>query len=452
MAQRVTLIIVALALLNGTARGKPSSAMVQALKYYEAGDYHQASILLHNVIDDGKADRQDLQRAEFWLGKTLYHMGFHSGSLGFFARVVQAGPKHAYHLAALKWLVALVGKLPDDAAVVRKIGSFKPDAVLAAPALKRLRDDLAFLLGQHNYRQGAFSEAVRLFQLVGPTSKRCMQARLMAGMAQVRRFHAREAATAFKDALRAARTLPATPETRRLEQLARLSLARLFYSTRQYRLAVKHYGKVPAGSIYRQEALREQAWAYYRGDELQRALTNLRATPGAEALLLEAQIHLARCSYPQSLAAIRRLEARYAALPHKLSALLKQHADPTDFYKVALQIKQGRGVAAAVAAALRETLGERRLERSLQMVDELDGELKQVQSAPAAWKATAIAGVVLQDLTLQRSLAVNEAGQLARIGIQREVQQIKDQLAQARKVRQEAHAASKRPPGCKGKL
>ena len=40
-----------------------------------------------------------------------------------------------------------------------------------------------------------------------------------------------------------------------------------------------------------------------------------------------------------------------------------------------------------------------------------DAELRLIQRSPPEWKATAVAGVCLQDLTLQKSLSANEAGQ-----------------------------------------
>ena len=54
-----------------------------------------------------------------------------------------------------------------------------------------------------------------------------------------------------------------------------------------------------------------------------------------------------------------------------------------------------------------------------------------------AWKATAIAGVILQDLTLQKSLAQNDAGKLARGRVERVSKEIQELIKQAIKVEYE---------------
>jgi hypothetical protein len=64
--------------------------------------------------------------------------------------------------------------------------------------------------------------------------------------------------------------------------------------------------------------------------------------------------------------------------------------------------------------AARGVLGDLSLVKRFQYVEELDRELDKHENAEAGWKSTNIAQAVFADLTLQRSLAVNEAGDLAR--------------------------------------
>ena len=60
-----------------------------------------------------------------------------------------------------------------------------------------------------------------------------------------------------------------------------------------------------------------------------------------------------------------------------------------------------------------------------------------------AWKSTAIAGNILQDLTLQKSLAANEAGNLARERLKRLSTEIQELVKQAIKVEYETLNAQK---------
>ena len=64
--------------------------------------------------------------------------------------------------------------------------------------------------------------------------------------------------------------------------------------------------------------------------------------------------------------------------------------------------------------------------KRFEYVEELDRELNEHDKADPAWKSTNIARRVFTDLTLQRSLAVNEAGDLAR----RRIKRLTEELAQ----------------------
>src|SRR5512136_481345 len=65
--------------------GPASKTLEKALKLYEANDFYSASIELHKVIEGETGDSDaNRQRAEFWMGKTLYHLHFYSASLSYF--------------------------------------------------------------------------------------------------------------------------------------------------------------------------------------------------------------------------------------------------------------------------------------------------------------------------------------------------------------------------------
>ena len=118
--------------------------------------------------------------------------------------------------------------------------------------------------------------------------------------------------------------------------------------------------------------------------------------------------------------------------------MVKQYKDPTEFFEYVDEDPQQDGRPGRRGRAPGAHRAERRqLQKAFKYVDELERELKQVQSADPAWKATAIAGVVLQDLTLQKSLAQNEAGQLAQRRLKRVSKEIQELIKQAIKVEYE---------------
>src|SRR5438477_11470731 len=147
-----------------SAASTPASAVLtRAIKLDDKKDFFSASIELQKVLDgESGDDAKNKQRAEFFMGKTLYQMGFYAASLTFFDKIVQAGEAHTYHGAALKWLAALSRVLPETSGILEKIGSYDVSA-LNDPSLASVKDELLFLLGRHFYRIGDFDKSIGLF-------------------------------------------------------------------------------------------------------------------------------------------------------------------------------------------------------------------------------------------------------------------------------------------------
>jgi hypothetical protein len=218
---------------------------------------------------------------------------------------------------------------------------------------------------------------------------------------------------------------------------------------------VKLYEKIPAVSKHRLTALLEQSWSLFQAGDHKLALRNLRQVTVSpahpEAHLLKAVITYQNCRYKESLAVIRGFDARFAPLGTKLQALMKRYRDTTDLYSYALKVQKRRRPGTLVARAVRAVIDDRRTQKYFDYNKELERELRLVHAAPATWKANAVAGIVLQDLTLQRSLAQSEAGTLVKHRILRLVRELESLQKQAQKVRAEAKvalASGKRPAGC----
>ena len=64
-------------------------------------------------------------------------------------------------------------------------------------------------------------------------------------------------------------------------------------------------------------------------------------------------------------------------------------------------------------------LGDKTLRKTFAWVDELEKELKMLEKSDKAWQTTSIAAEVLQELTVQQSLAQADAGKLARERLER---------------------------------
>ncbi len=442
---------------GGASGDQPSKVLDRALKLYDGEDYYSASIELSKVIEGESGDTEpNKQKAEFWMGKALYNMKFYSASLSYFDKIVQKGPSHAYYNATLKWLASLNRQLPESTGILDKIGKYNR-AELDQPALEKVRDELYFLLGKFYYQKGQFKEAVELFQAVPANSDFYVQAKLFEGATYVRQLQAKPAVEAFKEVLRTAAQSD-DPHVKPYEDIANLSLARTFYSTGQYDLAVKYFDRVSEDAFDWANSLFESSWANFmlKDKGYSKALGNIHTIQApffdeyikpesvAEGLTVKATIYFYSCQYDRAEEAINDFNAVYPDVFQELKKLITGTPDNGELYEIAVKIrKQTSGLPEIVERAARGVLGDQTLSRRFDYVKELDAELKRYDKADASWKSTNIAQNVFADLTLQRSLAVNEAGDLARRRIKRLTEELSQLIKRVIKIEYEILAGQK---------
>ena len=423
----------------------PSKTLERALKLYDSEDYYMSSIELNKVVERQAGDDEgNVQRAEFFMGKTLFNLKFYSASLSYFTKIVDKGPAHRYYQKTLQWLASLSRFLPESAGVLEKIGKYNRQD-LEQPALEPVRNELYYLLGRYHYTKGNFKDALELFALVPDTNEFFARAKFLEGIVHVRDNQGKEAAESFRQILRKARqsTDKATLE---FEDLANLSLARVFYATKQFPSSIKFFDKIPSESPDWLPSLFESSWAHYQIDGDSKALGNIHTLNAPffenefypESLILRAVIYFQRCNYDRAMETIVEFNQNYPTLREEILSVIKKFPDNAEFYKYVLKIRSGEaGLSERVQRAAEGALQDRTLAKTLDYVSELDRELRQVDKADPSWKSTAVAGTVLQDLTLQRSIAENEAGGLARKRLERLAGEIQELVKQAIKIEYE---------------
>jgi hypothetical protein len=412
----------------------PSKTLERAIKLYDKKDYFSASIELKKVLDgESGDDARNKQRAEFFMGKTLYQMGFYAGSLAYLDRIVQVGDNHTYHAATLKWLAALSRVLPETSGILEKIGTYDASA-LDDSSLATVKDELLFLLGRHFYRRGGdgdFDKAISLFQQVDRNSGHFIKAKFFEGVTYVRKYEGKPAVDAFKDILIIGEERPkqySTDDIDNFRELAQLQMARVFYSTQQFDTSIKYFEKLPQESADWAQSLFEASWAYFMKNLNSKALGNIHTLAAPyfennffpEALLLRAVIYFKYCLYDQAEEAIADFNDKYGPLMKNLGEILKKHDDNAEFYSYVKKVREGKaGLDPQTQRLVASVLNDKTLLKTFAWVDEIDHELAMLAKSDKAWQTTQIAAEVLQELTVSQSVAAIEAGKVARDRIDR---------------------------------
>src|SRR3569832_1153171 len=411
---------------ESAASTPPSKTLERAIKLYDKKDFFSASIELKKVLDgESGDDAKNKQRAEFFMGKTLYQMGFYAGSMAYFDKIVQAGDNHTYHGAALKWLAALSRVLPETSGILEKNGTYDQSA-LNDPSLASVKDEQLFLLGRHFYKHGDFGKATSLFQQVDRNSPFFIKAMFFEGVTYVRKYEGKPAVDAFKDILVIGEERPkayTADDIDNYRELAQLQMARVFYSTQQFDTSIKYFVKLPQVSADWAESLFEASWAYFMKTLNSKALGNIHTLNAPyfenqfypEAVLLRAVIYYKYCLYDQAEEAVADFNEKYTPLTKNLTDLVGKYDDNAVFYEYVKKVKASKaGLDPQTQRLVMSELNDKTLLKTFAWVDELNHELDMLQKSDKAWQTTQVAAEVLQELTVQASLAAGDAGKVAR--------------------------------------
>ena len=424
---------------EAVGRTPPSKTFERAIDLYKKKDYYSASIELKKVIDgETSDDDSNKQRAEFYMGKTLFQMKYYAGALNYFEKIADAGPTHGYHSATLKWLAALSELLPETSGILDKVGTYDP-AALDEPTLASVRDELLFLLGRHYYKKGEdanWAKAIELFTQVSEQSPWFIKAKFFEGVTYVRMYEGRPAGEAFKRILELARERPAqysAADLDRYEELATLQMARVFYSTQDFDKAIRYYEKLEQRSSDWTKSLFEASWAYFLKTNNPKALGNIHTLNAPyfeneffpESVLLKSVIYYKYCLYDRALEGVSEYELKYKPLEKNLRDVIAKFEDNAEFYEYVQKIQGNRaGLDDQTQRLTMSVLGDRELGKTFAWVDELDAELKMLAAADKAWQTTSIAGDVATELELRKSLAEADAGRLARERVKRQADEL----------------------------
>ena len=205
-------------------------------------------------------------------------------------------------------------------------------------------------------------------------------------------------------------------------------MARVFYSTQQFDTSIKYFEKLPQDSADWAESLFEASWAYFMKTLNSKALGNIHTLNAPyfenqyypEAVLLRAVIYYKYCLYDQAEEAIQDFNDKYGPLTKNLKDIVAKYDDNAEFYEYVKKVKANKaGLDPQTQRLVMSVLNDKTLLKTFAWVDELNHELDMLQKSDKAWQTTQVAAEVLQELTVQQSVAAGDAGKVARDRVDR---------------------------------
>jgi tetratricopeptide (TPR) repeat protein len=452
------------------------SPMAQGEAAYKAEDYEGAAVQFHKIADAEIPG--DVPRAQFWLGKALYKLGFFSASLSVFDEIVQAGPSHPFHKLTLPWLASLSRELPEGAEVLQKVGTYKPTD-LESEEFDEVRDELYYLLGRFYYQKGDLAQGIALLDQVPQKSDYYIPAQFFLGVAYTRDWKGEPAVEAFKEVLRRSialreaaaknkkkekkkkvkvkgeagkrrskkRTtveLSFEEEMKQYEHLAALGLANIFYMVGKFDTSIKYLDKIPLDSAYFLDAIHWAAWAEFRMVEVdeENANRHYQRTLGyvhtlnapffedylyPDALKLKAVTYYFNCRYDSAKRTVDEFNRRYPKTMEDLKSILEQAPEDFALYDLALKIRnEESGLDPFVEQVALKALQDKQLGKYFAYVSELEREMEMFEDMSGNFKSAGVGERVTEDLDLALSQAREATGAEARTRITGMIKEIKD--------------------------
>jgi len=422
--------------------------------------YLDAALRFKKLVDTGQEANPLVQEAQYSLGVALFEMGLYQSALTRFEPIVDSGKDHPQYAKTLVYLLQISRATGSDPSVLLKIADYPPE--MYPPALK---DELHFLVGLYFYGESRLSEALARFQEVSEGNEdffvrskyldgviRVAQSGLGTDAKEVDADALTQAGESFKAVLRVQRDQGGSDTIDRVAGQAILALGRLFYSTRQYDVAVRYYDQIEDESPQWLDSLYEVSWVHYQLKHYPRALGNLHTLNSPyfadqyypESRVLQALILFYNCRYDEADVIVKQFVQDYFPLMDRLGKEINQFADPNAFYQWLAQLSKSDDVeySARFQRIFNAALADKKLRRKFDTVAKLNAELARIDNLAGPQGATdGLLGALKGEITGYRFLVVGEAGGLAQARLIRLLGDLRRHLAGAIKIRQETRKA-----------
>ncbi len=420
----------------------------------EKEEYLAAALKFSDLVRQGDKANPIIQEGQYLLAVSLYELGLYQSAFTRFEEIVDAGQAHSRYAKTLTYLLRIARATGNDPSVLLKVSEYPPELYSPEDA-----DELHFLVGQFFYGEESLAEALTRFQAVSRKNPTLFaRAKYLEGVIDVaqsglgteRNLNADKlsaAAEAFKEVLRVQRDSGGTETIDRVAADALLALGRLFYSTRQYDVAVTYYDEVATDNPHWLEAIYEVAWVQFQLKNYPKALGNLHSVNSPyfasqyfpESRVLQALILFYNCRYDDADAIVKEFVNDYYPLMTQFKAEINQFADPNAFYFWLARLSKSGDTEYSVRfrRIFDAALQDKKLRRKFEFVAKLNEEVQKLEKLGGQGAERGLIGQLKGDIESYRSLVIGDAGALAQNRLVRIVKDLQRHLGSALKIKGE---------------
>lgn len=437
---------VAPVLLPATAHAQTAPSDLRAVRELIADEnWYDAFSKLGQIIGAQQVD--DPARPETWfrLGETLFALGLHQSALRAFDQVI-VPTDHPLYKDKTRFFLRIQRAVPGDLATVERLTD-APESVHAKNDL----DEVRFLLGRYYYNVGDRKKAIQNLLPIKPTAGELyLKARHLLGVVYTVENQAQPALDCWKDILRFRETVGAPSYYAAYENLASMSLGRLFYSTGSFDTAGRYYDRVTEGTSAWLDSLFELGWTYFQLGRIDRVLGVLHTLNSPyfedryypEARVLQALILFRTCRFGETLVSVQKFLRDYKPLKKELDLQLGGNRSDAEFYEYLAALSADKDkLSVQLRRIFNAALNDKRVQRAFAAVVQANQEYAGLEKLGRNTTATAFASQLKEDMGRVRSVMIAEAGGLAKQRLARVREDLTEIIRQGLRIKYETMKA-----------
>lgn len=439
-------VVAPLQLLPAPAVAQTAPSDLRAVReLIEDENWYDAFSKIGQIIAIQQVD--DPARPETWfrLGQTLFALGLYQSALRAFDQVV-VPVDHPLFKDRTRYFLRIQRAVPGDLATVERLTD-APESVHAKEDL----DEVRFLLGRYYYNVGDRKKAIGNLLPIKPNAGELyLKARHLLGVIYTVENQAQPALDSWKDMLRFRETMGTPAYYAQYENLASMSLGRLFYSTGSFDTAGRYYDRVTEGTSAWLDSLFELGWTYFQLGRIDRVLGVLHTLNSPyfedryypEARVLQALILFRTCRFGETLVSVQKFLRDYKPLKKELDLQLGGNRSDAEFYEYLAALSADKDkLSVQLRRIFNAALNDKRVQRAFAAVVQANQEYAGLEKLERNTTATAFAAQLKEDMGRVRSVMIAEAGGLAKTRLAQVRENLTEVIRQGLRIKYETMKA-----------
>ncbi|MCB0349878.1 MAG: tetratricopeptide repeat protein [Bdellovibrionales bacterium] len=404
-----------------TTRSSGNSELKEAMALAKKGEYQAASAKFFILSVSPKYINNRMQ-IRYLLGLMLYQLKMYQLAAFQFISVIRGG-NNRYIPQALEKLSLAANELGDDTLLNYAISRVKTESF---PAVHR--DMLFYRIGEFQYRNAQYNDAIRSFSQVPDKSSLYDKALYMKGLSYAQSGNPDKAVLTFDMLIDQMKDAPITDSSKVAGQLGK---ARALYQKKSWDDSIQAYRDVPRDSSMWHDTIFESSWAMLRSGRFRSAISNFQSLHSPyyeesyipESLLLRSIVYLYICKYDEMDKVLNLFNKIYKPVYKNVTEYLKSSKNSVQYFNdviLTMQAAEKPGFDPSSSKFVVPYLITQKIskegdfQRSFQYIKKLIAERNRVRRMPASWRNSGIGKYALKTLDTRILKARAKAGRQIR--------------------------------------